>query len=163
MERIKMDKISRPMPPVPSDYPAPVNSPGAKEAIDIRLAEFRELISIRRNVRQIVNSLELCCSCHRICECEQHFSNKVVSVWLCRECLDRVFWQLEEQTGMHLRMDQDLQEQSPSGRSQSGIPNKITSQTPRGQFWIRECPRCKAPIEKQRPSDGWKCPGCGWK
>ena len=31
------------------------------------------------------------------------------------------------------------------------------------QVWMRQCPRCKAPIEKEEPLDSWKCIRCGWE
>ena len=38
------------------------------------------------------------------------------------------------------------------------IPAQLT---PR-QMWMREGPKCKAIIEKERSSDAWKCFWCGW-
>jgi len=131
--------------------------------MNIGVAEFRELIGIRENVRHSVESLELCWSCERICECEQWLVNGVVSLWLCGECVDGVCRRLEEQTGMPLHIERKHQGQAPTRHSQSGAPQIITWETARRQVWSRECPGCKAPIEKQRPSDAWKCLRCGWK
>ena len=46
------------------------------------------------------------------------------------------------------------------------VPNLSTEEVAkaaRKQVWMRECPRCKAPIEKEQPADSWKCPRCGWE
>ncbi len=31
------------------------------------------------------------------------------------------------------------------------------------RMWMRECPRGKAFIEKEQPSDAWQCFRCGWE
>lgn len=130
--------------------------------MDIGLAEFRELISIRENVHRSVESLELCWFCERICNCEQWLLNEAVPVWLCGECVGEVSCRLEERTGVPLRMERNHQGQAPDCHSQSGASRIISLETARKQVWTRACPRCKAPIEKQRPSDVWECPRCGW-
>ena len=52
--------------------------------------EAMELMKIRRNVRQSVESLELCWACQRICECEHRMVENGPAVWLCQECLQRL-------------------------------------------------------------------------
>lgn len=129
--------------------------------MDIGLTEFRELISIRENVRQSVESLELCWSCQRVCECEQWLVNEAVPLWLCGKCVVEVSRRVEEQTGVPLRMERSHPGQAPACRVPSGASQETSSETATGQVWMRECPRCKAPIEQPRLDDVWKCPRCG--
>ena len=73
-------------------------------AMDITFKEFRELKEMRENIRQKINSLELCWSCQKICECEQWLVNESVPVWLCGQCVSEVSYRLTEETGMPLSL-----------------------------------------------------------
>lgn len=53
-------------------------------------AEVRELKEMRENIRHCVDSLEMCWSCQRICECEQQVVDDAAPVWLCWDCLARI-------------------------------------------------------------------------
>jgi hypothetical protein len=68
--------------------------------MDVAPSEAGELKQMRNNVHRIVNSLEICCACQRICECEQWLMNESVSVWLCIECLVEASDRLEKQSGV---------------------------------------------------------------
>ena len=68
--------------------------------MDSSIAEARELKCMRDTVTRIVNSLELCWGCDRICECEQWVANETVPVWLCIECLSEVAYRLEKTSGV---------------------------------------------------------------
>ena len=62
--------------------------------------ENHELKQLRDHISEIVNSLELCSGCERICECEQLLVNEAVPVWLCNECLLEFPWRLENLSGV---------------------------------------------------------------
>ncbi len=63
--------------------------------MDNSLSDSQELKHMRETVSRIVNSLELCWGCDRICECEQWVANETVPVWLCIECFPEVTYRLE--------------------------------------------------------------------
>jgi len=65
---------------------------------------YREFHRMKQNVSRCVNSLELCWSCERICECEQWLANEAVPVWLCMECLSEVSYRLAKQTAAPLAL-----------------------------------------------------------
>jgi hypothetical protein len=129
--------------------------------MDMGLAEFREFISIRVNVHRSVASLELCWSCQRICECKKWFMNAAVPICLCSDCVGTVSCRLEERTGLPLSMEENPQSRVSFYHSHSEDSQKFPMETAIEQIWVRECPRCKAPIQKEQPSDSWKCPRCG--
>ena len=64
--------------------------------------EFRELITMRANIREKVGLLELCWSCQKISECRQWLINDMVSVWLCDRCVDEVSYRMTDDSGMLL-------------------------------------------------------------
>lgn len=68
--------------------------------MDNFLCEDQELRCMRNSVARIVNSLELCCGCDRICECEQWIANETVPVWLCIECYSEFAYRLEKSSGV---------------------------------------------------------------
>lgn|SRR5579885_2059847 len=47
----------------------------------------KELREMRAHIDRVVNSLELCFRCNRICECERHWVNRTEAVWLCDACV----------------------------------------------------------------------------
>jgi len=51
--------------------------------------EIQELSQMKENISRSVNSLELCWSCERICECEEGLVDDAAPAWLCAECLKR--------------------------------------------------------------------------
>jgi hypothetical protein len=63
-------------------------------------SEHGELKEMRKNIRRTVNSLEVCWSCQRICECKQWLVNKGFPIWLCIECPPEVLYRLEKQSGV---------------------------------------------------------------
>ncbi len=56
--------------------------------MEMALAEYQELITLRRNVHSNVMSLEVCGCCERVSECNQSFGHDSAAVWLCQECMD---------------------------------------------------------------------------
>jgi hypothetical protein len=62
-------------------------------------ADRKELKTLRENVSRIVQSLELCWGCERICQCEQWIVKQEVALWLCKDCLSSVSRRLEKQAG----------------------------------------------------------------
>jgi len=68
--------------------------------MDDALSGQGELNRMRKNIRRIINALELCWSCQKICECEQWLVNEAVPVWLCIECWSEVSYRLEKQSGV---------------------------------------------------------------
>lgn len=62
------------------------------------LVDALELKQMRENVRRSVDSLELCWSCQRICECEHGLVDDGAPVWLCKECLSRLQFRRQEAT-----------------------------------------------------------------
>jgi hypothetical protein len=63
--------------------------------MDMTFQDCDELRRMRDSVRRSVNSLELCWSCQRICECEQWLANESVPLWLCTECVFEAWHRLE--------------------------------------------------------------------
>ncbi len=61
------------------------------------IAERAELLQMREQTREAVNSLELCWSCRRICSCEHWIVAEGVSIWLCGECLADIAAKAEAQ------------------------------------------------------------------
>ena len=59
-------------------------------------ADRKELKKLRDNVSRMVNSLELCWGCERVCECEQWAVKQDVALWLCRDCLVTVARRLQK-------------------------------------------------------------------
>lgn len=41
-------------------------------------------------ISKVVNSLEVCWRCQRVCETERHVLGNLVSIWLCASCLQAV-------------------------------------------------------------------------
>jgi hypothetical protein len=68
--------------------------------MDSALVDTQKLRKMRETVSRIVNSLELCWGCDRVCECEQWIANGTVPVWLCMECLSEVACRLETSSGV---------------------------------------------------------------
>ena len=130
--------------------------------MDIGLGDYRELASIRMNVRRSVQSLELCLVCQRLCECKESFVNKDAQVWVCDEC----FGKFSAMVGgvMAVSVERDPPGHSPDPSSLR--PNDFESNlavSARTHVWMRQCPQCKSAIEKRDALDPWKCPRCGWE
>ncbi len=53
------------------------------ENVQIERAELKQM---QDNVSRIINALELCWACQRICVCKQWCLNRAVH-WMCSECL----------------------------------------------------------------------------
>jgi hypothetical protein len=70
--------------------------------------ECHELRELRDHVSESVNSLELCASCERICECEQVLANEAVPVWLCIGCRLEFSYRLERLSGMPVSLSSCL-------------------------------------------------------
>ena len=70
--------------------------------MEITAMEFRELITMRANIREKVGLLELCWSCQKISECRQWLINDMIPVWLCDRCVDEVSYRMAEDTGIPL-------------------------------------------------------------
>jgi hypothetical protein len=51
------------------------------------LTAGRELMEMRNNIRQAVNSLEVCWKCQNVSECNKYVLGHTVLVWLCKGCL----------------------------------------------------------------------------
>jgi hypothetical protein len=64
--------------------------------MEMALAEYQELITLRRNIHSNVMSLEVCWSCERVSECGHSFGHDGGAVWLCKECMDCSFSQPEQ-------------------------------------------------------------------
>ena len=67
------------------------------------IAEIRELIRMKENVRRSIQALELCWSCERICECEEGTVDDAAPAWLCAECRERVHVNVKPCGGASLR------------------------------------------------------------
>ena len=67
--------------------------------MDVATIDRNELKALRENVSRIVNSLELCWGCERICQCGQWVVKQEVVLWLCNECLTSVSRRLEDNSG----------------------------------------------------------------
>ena len=72
--------------------------------MDSAVMNTRELRQMREEVSRVVNSLELCWDCKRVCECEQWVVNESVPVWLCVECLPEVAFRLEKRSGIPISL-----------------------------------------------------------
>ena len=70
--------------------------------MEITAMEFRELVTMRENIREKVRLLELCWSCQKISECRQWLINDMVPVWLCTSCVDEVSYRMTDESGMPL-------------------------------------------------------------
>lgn len=70
--------------------------------MELTTMEFRELITMRENIREKVGLLELCWSCQKISECQQWLINEMVPVWLCNRCVDEVSYRMTDESGMPL-------------------------------------------------------------
>jgi len=70
--------------------------------MELTAMEFRELITMRANIREKIGLLELCWSCQKISECRQWLINDMVPVWLCNRCVDEVSYRMTDDTGMPL-------------------------------------------------------------
>ena len=64
--------------------------------------DFRELVTMRENIRAKVGLLELCWSCQRVSECRQWLINEMVPVWLCTTCVDEVSYRMTDESGLPL-------------------------------------------------------------
>src|SRR5579864_7516106 len=51
------------------------------------LIEKKEWTEIVKNVRRVVNSLEICWKCQHVAECNKYVLGQTVLVWLCKTCL----------------------------------------------------------------------------
>ena len=72
--------------------------------MDLTAMEFRELITMRENIRRNVGLLEVCWSCQKVSECRQWLVNGCVPVWLCDECVEEVSYRLTDETGIPLSL-----------------------------------------------------------
>ena len=70
--------------------------------MEITATEFRELITMRENIREKVGLLELCWSCQNVSECQQWLINDMVPVWLCARCVEEVSYRMTDESGMPL-------------------------------------------------------------
>ncbi len=68
------------------------------------ISQHREWIQMRNNIHRSVNSLELCQSCERICECRRWLLNETVPVWLCQECQPEFSGRVEEMSGVSVSL-----------------------------------------------------------
>jgi len=50
------------------------------------LIAANEWIEMRNKIRRVVQSLEVCWKCQRVCECQKHVLGQTVLVWFCKEC-----------------------------------------------------------------------------
>ena len=51
------------------------------------LTSSKELMEMRNNIHQAVNSLEVCWKCQNVSACEKYVLGHTVLVWLCKACL----------------------------------------------------------------------------
>ena len=72
--------------------------------MDLTAMEFRELITMRENIRHNVDLLEVCWSCQKVSECRQWLVNGNVPVWLCDECVEEVAYRMTDETGIPLSL-----------------------------------------------------------
>ncbi len=70
--------------------------------MELTTIDFRELITMRANIREKVGLLELCWSCQKISECRQYLINETVPAWLCGKCVDEVSYRMTDDTGLPL-------------------------------------------------------------
>jgi len=68
--------------------------------MEITATEFRELVTMRENIREKVGLIELCWSCQKVSECRQWLINDMVPVWLCGHCVDEVSCRMTDESGM---------------------------------------------------------------
>ena len=59
---------------------------------------------MREEVSRMVNSLEMCWSCERICRCDAWLANEAVPVWLCGDCAPEAAYRLEKQSGVPISL-----------------------------------------------------------
>jgi len=124
--------------------------------MSISWIENKELVRMRDNVCQNINSLEVCSICDRVSECEQFLINESIPVWLCRECSLDATYRLEKLSGVPVTI---LPYRVQELHSEHEGENEIA--TP--QVWTRRCLSCHAMVEKARLSDKWICKACGWE
>ena len=122
------------------------------------LSQNQKLREMQGHVRRVVNSLELCWHCERICEYERWFL-QAVAVWLCAECLS------ETLQGVAQASEVSASVRTAITKLLSDLNNsrKIPVEVERKQAWTKVCPKCEAVMEKQRPGDSWSCARCGWQ
>ena len=70
--------------------------------MDLTAIEFKELITMRANIREKIGLLELCWSCQNVSECRQWLINDMVPVWLCEKCVEEVSYRMSDDTGLPL-------------------------------------------------------------
>jgi alkylhydroperoxidase family enzyme len=124
--------------------------------MSISWVEHKDLVRMRENVCQNINSLEVCSCCDRVSECEQFLINESFLVWLCRECSLDAAHRFETPNGVPVTiLPYRVQETRTEVETESAIA------TP--QVWTRRCRSCNAMVEKARSSEKWICKVCGWK
>jgi hypothetical protein len=70
--------------------------------MDLTAMEFKELITMRANIREKIGLLELCWSCQKVSECRQWLINEMVPVWLCEKCVEEVSYRMADSAGTPL-------------------------------------------------------------
>ena len=70
--------------------------------MELTAMEFKELITMRHNIREKVGLLELCWSCQNVSECRQWLINESIPMWLCAGCVEEVCYRMTEEAGMSL-------------------------------------------------------------
>ena len=123
------------------------------------LSQNQELKEMQDHVRRVVNSLELCWHCERICECERWAVNQAIAVWLCAECLSETLQGLAQPSEFRVSVRTAL----PKLLSDLNNSGRLPVEVERKQVWTKVCPRCKAVMEKKRSEDSWSCARCGWQ
>lgn len=63
----------------------------------------RDLMEMRNNIRQAVNSLEVCWKCQNVSECNKYVLGHTVLVWLCTGCLSEMEKQQPERPRVRSR------------------------------------------------------------
>lgn len=125
------------------------------------IGEYRELLSIRKNVHQTVGSLELCWSCERVCECRAASVREGAPVWICDECTGKLSANAGE--AVTLSAEREIPDLSPDPLPDSNNATRNLVESAQNHVWMRQCPRCNSAIEKRDALDIWKCSGCGWE
>ncbi len=123
------------------------------------LSQNQELREMQDHVHRVVNSLELCWHCERICECER-WSVQAAAVWLCSECLSETLQGLAQPPEVSASIRAAL----PKLLSDLNGSERLSVEVEREPgVWTRACPRCGAVLEKKRLGDSWSCARCGWQ
>jgi hypothetical protein len=97
------------------------------------LPKAEEIRHLRQNIHRIVFSLEECCFCLRVCECELSYTPEGSAAWSCAACQTKRRVQLLGQNG---RLAWPFRPAGPSGERGGKIPMHSELSTPEDNLSI---------------------------